>query len=119
MRVLIADDEPDIADSLFMILYHAGHDAHVAYDGAQVLTIAQELRPEVVIMDIGMPQINGYDAARALRARQPDVVLIAVTAYKQSTDKIFATMAGFDHHFGKPCDPRVLVDLLAGLQSRH
>ena len=116
LRVLVADDERDTADSLFRILYHEGHEVRAAYDGAEALQVAREFHPDVVILDIGMPQVSGYDVARALRARYAGVVLVAVTAYKQSTDKILAQMAGFDQHFGKPCDPNAIVKLLAGIK---
>ena len=116
LRVLVADDERDTADSLLRILYHEGHEVRTAYDGAEALQVAREFHPDVVILDIGMPQVSGYDVARALRARFAGVVLVAVTAYKQSTDKILAQMAGFDQHFGKPCDPNAIVKLLAGIK---
>jgi DNA-binding response OmpR family regulator len=119
LRVLVADDERDTADTLFRILYHEGHEVQTAYDGAEALQVAREFEPDVVILDIGMPLLNGYDAARALRARHAGVVLVAVTAYKQSTDKIFAKMAGFDQHFGKPCDPNAIVDLLASIKRNR
>ena len=118
LRVLVADDERDTADTLARILHHQGYDVRTAYDGAQVLREAWKFFPDVVILDIGMPQLSGYDVARALRARISRVVLIAVTAWKESTDKILAQMAGFDHHFGKPCDPRAIVELLGNLKPR-
>jgi DNA-binding response OmpR family regulator len=116
LRVLVADDERDTADTLYQILYFEGHDVRTAYDGAEALRVAREFQPDVVILDIGMPQLTGYDVARALRARYSGVVLIAVTAWKASTDKIFAEQAGFDHHFGKPCDPRAIVELLHNIK---
>jgi DNA-binding response OmpR family regulator len=112
LRVLVGDDERDIANTLMKVLYHEGYDVRVAYDGTEVLQAAREFHPDVVILDIGMPQLSGYDVARALRARYSGVVLIAFTGWKQSTDKILARMAGFDHHFGKPCDPDVILKLL-------
>src|SRR5439155_9293350 len=116
LRVLVADDEADAADTLVRILYYEGYDVRAAYEGAQALREAWAFFPDVVILDIGMPQVNGYDAARALRARLSGVVLIAVTAYKQSTDKILAQVAGFDHHFGKPCEPPAIGEFL-GIRS--
>jgi DNA-binding response OmpR family regulator len=112
LRVLVADDERDAANTLLWLLRDEGYDARAAYDGAEVLRTAREFTPDVVILDIGMPELNGYDVARALRARHPRIVLIALTAWKQNTDKMFAQMAGFDHHLGKPCDPRALMELL-------
>jgi DNA-binding response OmpR family regulator len=116
LRVLVADDERDAANTLLKVLYHEGYDVRAAYDGAEVLQAAREFHPDVVILDIGMPQLSGYDVARALRARYHGVVLVAVTGWKQSTDKILARMAGFDHHFGKPCDPRAILELLGTLK---
>jgi DNA-binding response OmpR family regulator len=118
LRVLVADDAPDIAHSLEKVLRHEGLEVRVAYDGAQVLDAAQAFEPDAAILDIDMPRLNGYDVARALRARYSGIVLVAVTGWKQGTDKIFARLAGFDHHFGKPCDPRALVDLLTRLRPR-
>ena len=116
LRVLVADDERAIADSLEKILHHEGHDVRVAYDGAEVLKTARRFDPDVAILDIDMPELNGYDVARALRLRHKEVVLVAVTGWKHRTDKILARMAGFDHHFGKPCDPRAIMELLATLR---
>jgi DNA-binding response OmpR family regulator len=100
LRVLVGDDERDAANTLLKLLYHEGYDVRAAYDGAEVLHEAREFHPDVVILDIGMPQLSGYD----------------VTGWKQSTDKILARMAGFDHHFGKPCDPRAILELLGKLK---
>jgi DNA-binding response OmpR family regulator len=116
LRVLVADDERDAANTLGGILHRAGYEVRAAYDGGEVLQVARGFHPDVVILDIGMPQLSGYDAARALRAGYPRAVLVALTGWKQSTDKIFAQMAGFDHHFGKPCDPRAILELLATLE---
>jgi CheY-like chemotaxis protein len=113
LRVLVADDERDAADSLVKLLEHEGYEARVAYDGAEVLRVAPDFIPDVVILDIRMPGLNGYDVARALRARYGAIVLVAVTGWKQKTDKIFAEVAGFDHHFGKPCEPGKLLELVA------
>jgi DNA-binding response OmpR family regulator len=115
LRVLVADDEPSAAQALAAILVQEGHHVCVAYDGAEVLWSAQRFRPEVVILDIGMPKLNGYDVARALKKRYLGIVLIAVTGWKQSTDRIFAQAAGFDHHFGKPYKSQAIIELLARL----
>lgn len=117
LRILVADDERNIADSLEKLLALEGHEVRVAYDGAGVLRAAERFDPQVAILDVEMPELGGYDVARALRARHRGIVLVAVTGWKQGTDKIFARMAGFDHHFGKPCDPRAIVELLATLRA--
>jgi DNA-binding response OmpR family regulator len=117
MRILVADDERDIALTLAHVLRDEGHEVCTAYDGVEVLQAAQWFGPEVAILDIGMPQVGGYDVARALRARYRGVVLIALTGWKHRIDKILARIAGFDHHFGKPCDPRRIIELLSTLES--
>jgi DNA-binding response OmpR family regulator len=118
VRILVADDERDIADSLEKFLRREGHEVRVAYSGTEALHAAQRFQPEVAILDVEMPELNGYDTARALRVRNRGVVLVAVTAWHQPTDRIIARMAGFDHHFGKPCDPRAILELLATLGPR-
>ena len=118
LRVLVADDERDAANTLARLLEHEGYEARAAYDGAEALRVAPDFTPDVVILDIRMPGLNGYDVARALRARNGEIVLIAVTGWKQKTDRIFAEVAGFDHHFGKPCEPQAIIDLLGRLRSR-
>jgi DNA-binding response OmpR family regulator len=117
LRVLVADDEPSAAQALAAILVDEGHQVCVAYDGAEVLWSAQRFGPDVVILDIGMPKLNGYDVARALKKRHAGIVLVAVTGWKQSTDKIFARAAGFDYHFGKPYKSQAIIELLAGLKT--
>ncbi len=118
LRVLVADDERDAANTLVKLLQHEGYEARAAYDGAEVLRVAPDFTPDVAILDIRMPGLSGYDVARAMRARYGGIVLIALTGWKQKTDKIFAELAGFDHHFGKPCEPRQLIDLLARLRQQ-
>ena len=118
LRVLVADDERDAANTLARLLQHEGYEARTAYDGSEALRVAPDFTPDVVILDIRMPGINGYDVARALRARHGAIVLIALTGWKQKTDKIFAEVAGFDHHFGKPCEPQAIIDLLGRLKQR-
>lgn len=117
LHVIVADDEQDIVESLERLLRREGHEVRVAFDGAQALQAARRFQPDVAILDIDMPGLSGYDLARALRARHKGVVLIALTGWKRSTDKILARMAGFDHHFGKPCNPRLILELLASLRD--
>ena len=113
-RVLVADDNEDAADSLGMILELAGHEVRVAHGGRQALQIAAEFRPDVALLDIGMPDLNGYDAARALRAAPDgaDLELIALTGWGHPDDKARAAQAGFDRHLTKPVDPAELEELL-------
>jgi signal transduction histidine kinase len=115
-RILIVDDNVDAAESLAALLRLAGHETHLAFDGPSALTAAAEFRPSVVLLDIGLPGMSGYEVARCLRqhASHRDLLLIAVTGYGQEEDRQQARDAGFDHHFVKPMDPDVLQELLRG-----
>jgi PAS domain S-box-containing protein len=114
-RILVADDNRDAADSLAMILEMAGHDVRVVHDGRSALSVAHSFRPDAVLLDIGMPQLNGYEVARALRQEPwgPDLVLVALTGWGQESDRQQAADAGFDRHFTKPVDPDALEVFLA------
>jgi CheY-like chemotaxis protein len=114
----VADDLRDSADSLAMMLRLAGHEVRTAHDGLEAVQAAAAFRPEVALLDIGMPRMNGYEAARHIR-QQPwgrGVVLVAVTGWGQEEDKRRAGEAGFDHHLTKPVDPAGLEKLLASLR---
>ena len=117
LRVLLADDDRDGAASLSTLLEIEGFEVRVVHGGQEALDAAREFKPHVCLLDIGMPKITGYEAARRLRQRYGDdcPVLIAVTGWKQASDKILATLAGFDHHVAKPYEPTELVKLLAKL----
>ena len=117
LRVLLADDDRDSAASLSTLLEIEGFEVRVVHGGQEALDAAREFKPHVCLLDIGMPKITGYEAARRLRQRYGDdcPVLIAVTGWKQASDKILATLAGFDHHVAKPYEPSELVKLLAKL----
>lgn len=113
-RILIVDDNPDSAESLAELLALSGHETHVAHDGAAAVEAARALRPEVVVLDIGLPKMNGYEAAREIR-RQPhgsEVMLVALTGWGQDEDRRKSRDAGFDHHLVKPIDYRVFARLL-------
>ncbi|VTT98138.1 histidine kinase : Chemotaxis protein methyltransferase CheR OS=Polaromonas naphthalenivorans (strain CJ2) PE=4 SV=1: PAS_9: PAS_4: PAS_9: PAS_4: PAS_9: PAS_8: PAS_4: PAS_8: PAS_3: PAS_3: HisKA: HATPase_c: Response_reg [Gemmataceae bacterium] len=118
-RVLVADDNRDAADSLAMMLRLRGHEVHTAYDGRAAVEAAARLRPDVAVLDIGMPGLTGYDAARRIRAESwgRDMTLVAVTGWGQEEDKRRATEAGFDRHLTKPVDPAALEEFLAGPAS--
>lgn len=113
-EVLLADDNPDALSSLALLLELAGHRVHVARDGHEALAAAEQLRPEVAILDIGMPGLNGYQVAREIRARPwgRTVRLIALTGWGRQEEQQRARDAGFDHHCTKPTDPQVLYALL-------
>jgi signal transduction histidine kinase len=115
-RVLVADDNEDAAQSLAMMLSVLGHEVRTAADGVAAVELGARFRPDVALLDIEMPRLNGYEAARQIR-RQPwgeRVTLVAFTGWGQDEDKRRAVAAGFDHHFTKPVDPAVLQKLLAG-----
>ncbi len=117
LRILIVDDNRDAADSLAMMLRLKGHEVYTAYDGIQAVETANSLRPDVALLDIGMPRLNGYEAARRIRT-QPwakAVVLVALTGWGQEEDKRLAEEAGFNSHFTKPVDTVALESLLAGV----
>ncbi len=115
LRVLLADDDRDATLSLSTLLKLEGYDVRHVYDGSTTLELAREFEPDVILLDIGMPKLTGYDVARAVRAEygQKGPVLIALTGWKQASDKILATLAGFDHHVAKPYDPAALLGLIS------
>jgi signal transduction histidine kinase/DNA-binding response OmpR family regulator len=114
-RVLVVDDNRDGADSLGMILRLSGYDVRLAHDGPEALAAAASFRPQVVVLDIGLPGMDGYEVARRLRADSParDAVLVAVTGYGRSEDRARSRESGFDHHLVKPVDLDALARVLA------
>ena len=115
-RVLVVDDNEDAADSLAQLLELLGHEVRTAYDGEAGVEAAKAFRPDVVVMDIGMPKLNGYEAARRIRGHAwgAGMVLVAQTGWGQDDDRLKSTDAGFDFHLVKPVDPAALIALLAG-----
>jgi PAS domain S-box-containing protein len=117
-RVLVADDYADSAATLAELLRFDGKEVEVAYDGVGAVERASAFRPDVVLLDIAMPKLNGYDAARSIR-RQPwarNVVLIAISGWGQEQDRARSQAAGFDGHLAKPVDYGMLLELIATLQ---
>ena len=114
-RILVADDNRDAAASLATLLSLDGHEITVANDGRLALTVAEEFRPHVALLDIGMPMLNGYEVAQQIRAAPwgKSMMLVAVTGWGQTEDKRRAHEAGFDHHFTKPLDLDVLGAFLS------
>jgi CheY-like chemotaxis protein len=114
LRILVADDERDTVTTLAAILEDEGHEVRVVYRGSEVMRLATEFDPDVALIDIGMPGMTGYDVARELRQEfgKGRPMLIAVTGWKQSSDRILAKLAGFDHHLAKPFDPQALLQLI-------
>jgi PAS domain S-box-containing protein len=114
-RVLVADDNKDAADALAMLLELAGHEVRVAHGGRAALSLAQTFRPDVAVLDIGMPELNGYEVAKELR-REPwgsRMCLVALTGWGQDEDRQRAQDAGFDRHLTKPVDTDALEKLLS------
>jgi CheY-like chemotaxis protein len=114
-RILLADDNRDAAESLAIILRLEGHEVELAHDGAAALQSYAAMRPDVALLDIGMPKANGYEVARQIRAGPggDQCMLIAITGWAQDSDKARSRAAGFDHHLTKPVEPDTLIELLA------
>jgi len=112
-RILVVDDHRDAADSLCMLLKSRGHDVRVAYDGIEAVGAAVTFRPDVVLLDIGLPKLSGNDAARRIREAHGDgVTLVAVTGWGQDEDRRRAREAGFDHHLVKPVDLAAITRII-------
>jgi signal transduction histidine kinase/DNA-binding response OmpR family regulator len=115
--VLVVDDQPDAVESMAKVLQLHGHEVRVAENGLAAIKIAQTFRPSVVLLDIGLPDMDGYSIARRLRS-QPETrncVLVALTGYGQPEDRLRSKENGFDHHLVKPIDPDILHELFAML----
>ncbi len=117
-RILVVDDNQDAASSLASLLNVLGHDAQVAHEGEQAIEIAVRDQPEIVLLDIGMPKMSGYDVCRRLRELPTgnDMTIVAVTGWGQESDRQKSVEAAFDGHMVKPVEPRDLLKLLADLQ---
>jgi PAS domain S-box-containing protein len=119
-RVLVVDDSLDAAQSMVMLLGFEGHDVHEAHDGAEAIRVAERVRPDVVLMDIGLPIMNGYEACRHIRS-QPwgqTMLLVAMTGWGQDEDRERSSEAGFDVHLVKPVDHDELFGIIAGARRR-
>ena len=119
-RVLIVDDNEDAANSLAMILELGGHQTASVYTAADALQRATAFRPDVVLLDIGLPGMDGYEVAQKMRELPGlrDIRLIAVTGYGRSDDRVRARDAGFDDHLTKPVEFALLERTLAGIPAR-
>ena len=120
LRVLIVEDNLDAAEMLELMVSQLGHVTKVAHDGATAITIATQFAPDVVLLDIGLPVMNGYAVVRALRelSQFTNIHIAAVTGWGQEEDRRKAREAGFDSHFTKPLSPEVLHDLLTTIEHR-
>ena len=121
LRILVADDERDTVDGLALILRNEGHVVRAAYTGKEVLSALSLFRPDVVIIDIGLPGVSGYAIAQAIRNSFTDIrrpLRIAITGlWKEAPYRMVAEQVGFDHFLLKPCKPDELIRLLSSSQS--
>jgi CheY-like chemotaxis protein len=114
-RILVVDDNRDSAMSLAMVLKLMGSDIEMAHDGLAAVEVAEQFRPDMILLDIGLPKLNGYDACRRIREQRwsRDVIIIALTGWGQDEDRRRSREAGFDHHLVKPVEMAGLQELLA------
>jgi CheY-like chemotaxis protein len=113
----VVDDNRDSADSLAMLLRLTGNDVHTAHDGLEALEAAAKVRPDMILLDIGLPKLNGYEAARRIREQSwgKSIVLVACTGWGQEEDRRRSEAAGFNAHMVKPVELDGLMKLLAKL----
>ena len=119
LRILVADDNQDAAAALAMLLEMMGHTVWQAHDGEAVLEGTSDFDPQLLLLDIGMPKLNGYDACRQIRIAPGGVdrTIVAITGWGQSNDLLASKKAGFDHHLVKPVDPHLLLDLISKVRA--
>lgn len=119
-RILVADDNRDAADTLSLILQLDGHEVRTAYDGVEALQIAEEFAPQIALLDIGMPNLNGYQTAQRIREESwgSSILLVALTGWGQEQDRRQAAEAGFDRHLVKPADPQIIGALMGQIKPR-
>lgn len=120
-RVLVVDDNVDSAQSMSLLLGLEGYEVDCAYDGEQALSRAEAFRPEVVLLDLGLPRFSGYEVARRLRAEPSgaSMLLVAVSGYGRERDRQAAREAGFDLHLTKPADPDEVLRVLSQRRALH
>ena len=120
LRVLVVDDNVDATKTLELLLEASGHDVRTAHNGPTALEIAVKFRPDIVLLDIGLPDIDGYEVARRLRQHSDlsGVVLVAMTGYGNETDKLRSHDAGFNHHLIKPADFGKVKEILASVSEK-
>jgi len=119
-RVLVAEDDPDSAEMMRLVLEMTGNDVRVALDGEEALALAETFDPQIAFIDIGMPRLDGYETARRMRrAFGERVVLVALTGWGQDEDKHRSREAGFDYHLTKPPEPDVIEGLIADCVKRR
>ncbi len=121
LRVLVVDDNKDMVDSLAVLLRAHGYEVCTAYCGLEALEAASAGQPDIILLDIGLPEIDSWQVARRLRGERglQQALLVAITGYGQEADFARSREAGFDYHMVKPIDPDKLRHLLADLQGKH
>jgi CheY-like chemotaxis protein len=120
LRVLVVDDNVDTVLSFSMLLEAHGHEVRTANDGIAAVKVAAEFLPDVALLDIGLPGLNGYEVAKRIR-QHPDlkhIVLVALTGYGQDSDRKQSLEAGFNHHLVKPAIPDQLLQILATVSAK-
>ena len=120
-RVLVADDNVDSATSLAMLLRLMGNEVHTAHDGVQAVEVARELQPDLALLDIGMPRLNGYETCQRIKEESGGrkVLMVALTGWGQDEDIRRSHLAGFDRHLVKPVEPAALEKLLGSMSERR
>ena len=118
LRILVVDDNVDGAESLAEVLELLGNQVRVAHDGAEALRLAREDVPDLALVDIGLPVIDGYELAQRLRSEHPSVRLVAVSGYGQDGDRAAALRAGFSRHLVKPLSLEEIESLVTGDAAR-
>ena len=118
-RVLVVEDSVDSAETLGELIRRWGHEVQLAHDGATALRVARQFKPHVILLDIGLPDIDGYTVAHRLRGEDlGGEILVALTGYGEAQDRARAEQAGFDRHLTKPVEPQALRDLLQSRPQR-
>ena len=118
--MLVVDDDRDTVISLTLLLRDEGYEVESASSAEQLWRSIRDFEPQAILLDIGLPDRNGYEIARDLRRRFGSrIALIAVTGWNKGSDKILAEISGFDHHVGKPYDPQHLLSLLEPLKNQR
>jgi DNA-binding response OmpR family regulator len=114
MLILIVDDEPHSASALALLLQAHGHVSHVAHAGQEACDCADDLRPGVILLDLSLPELSGYDVCRYIRSRAwtPRPFIVALTGWGEPSDRLRTQEAGFDLHLVKPIDPEALLRVL-------
>jgi CheY-like chemotaxis protein len=119
LKVLVVDDNKEVADTCSMLIELSGHQVQIAYTGTHAIELAESFRPQVILTDIGLPDIDGYEFARRIRATQwgQAPVLVAITGWGDDEHQRQSLAAGFSHHLTKPIDPKTIESLLESLAA--